>query len=591
MARIALLLAGGLSAAVTAHAAGLTGVDLTLLDAEAAGYATFQSHNQKVAANAHGIFTAHLRSRNEAFTAQQWRLSRSVDRGAAFGTVYESVDATNPPAIETDAAGNLYLVRSDFVDGSASLYRFRAGDGYAEPDVARIPGGSAGKYCLNLDEARGRLYYFAWGRSLFVLDLEGTVLERQQLTENGDNAGPQYPLAFLDPSGVLHAAWTTLQHGVYMYWDIHYMASDDGARSWRRMDGAPLQIPVPADDTGPTDRITLDDEFEIHSWLSNLIVKDGKAHFAYAAQAESWRQHYVRYDLAAAARDVDLYPTFEGQEIRLASLDGFFASRATLPEAPLYYVSSAGGRLGCLASDDNGETWYDYAVSDEELQSLLHRRGPRADRGRGHRRHLHRLPDGGGPATSRRSTSSASRAACRGPASRSRRAPTAGPCASTRCGATRRACASAPLPGTGGTGGPSRRPWRLTPEGAPDHFQLRSHLGVESRVFPVEDGTAVGQGPASPDAFALAQNYPNPFNAWTTIGFSLPAPASCRLSIHDLQGRRVRDLLAREDLPAGLHRVAWHGTDDAGGEVASGVYLYRLRAAGETRARRLVLAK
>ena len=119
------------------------------------------------------------------------------------------------------------------------------------------------------------------------------------------------------------------------------------------------------DDTGPTDRITLDDEFEIHSWLSNLIVKDGKAHFAYAAQAESWRQHYVRYDLATAARDVDLYPTFEGEEIRLASLDGFFASRAGLPEAPLYYVSSAGGRLGCLASDDNGETWYDYAVSEE----------------------------------------------------------------------------------------------------------------------------------------------------------------------------------------------------------------------------------
>ena len=365
MQRIPLLLAGGLAAAVTAHAAGLTEVRLTVLDAEAAGYATFQSHNQKVASNPRGIFTTHLRSRNEAFTAQQWRLSRSVDGGAAFETVYESVDATNPPAIETDAAGNLYLVRSDFVDGSASLYRFADGEDFSQPSVSRIPGGSAGKYCMNLDEARGRLYYFTWGRSLFVLGLDGTVLERHQLTVDGDNAGAQYPLSFLDPSGVLHAAWTTLQHGVYMYWDIHYMASDDGARSWRRMDGTPLQIPVRVDDTGPTDRVTLDDEFEIHSWLSNLIVKDGKAHFVYAAQAESWRQHYVRYDLATAARDVDLYPTFEGEEIRLASLDGFFASRAGLPEAPLYYVSSAGGRLGCLASDDNGETWYDYAVSDQ----------------------------------------------------------------------------------------------------------------------------------------------------------------------------------------------------------------------------------
>ena len=590
MARIALLLAGGLSAAVTAHAAGLTEVRLTLLDAEAAGYATFQSHNQKVAANAHGIFTAHLRSRNEAFTAQQWRLSRSVDRGAAFETVYESVDATNPPAIETDAAGNLYLVRSDFVDGSASLYRFPAGGGFAEPSVSRIPGGSAGKYCMNLDEARGRLYYFAWGRSLFVLDLEGTVLERQQLTENGDNAGPQYPLSFLDPSGVLHAAWTSLQHGVYMYWDIHYMASDDGARSWRRMDGAPLQIPVPADDTGPTDRITLDDEFEIHSWLSNLIVKDGKAHFAYAAQAESWRQHYVRYDLAAAARDVDLYPTFEGEEVRLASLDGFFASRATLPEAPLYYVSSAGGRLGCLASDDNGETWYDYAISDESFNPYSI----------GGAREL--TPDGAIVGTftdyqtaEGRDVSQVHFFRIQGGLSRARLEIEEGDDGrSLRFHEVRGNPQTVRFRARSGDWGdwrPFAETMEADPGEPPDRFQLRSHLGVDSRVLQVEDATAVGQGPASPDAFALAQNYPNPFNAWTTIGFSLPARASCRLSIHDLQGRRVRDLLAREDLPAGRHRVAWHGTDDAGGEVASGVYLYRLRAGGETRARRLVLAK
>jgi len=367
MQRSLLILAGGLVATASAQAAGLTNVRLTLLDAEATGYATFQSHNQKVVANAHGIFTTHIRSRNEAFTAQQWHLSRSRDGGATFETLYESVDATNAPAIETDAAGNLYLVRSNFSDGSASLYRFQASDGYARPTVAHIPGGSAGKYCMNLDAARSRLYYFTWGRSLFVLGLDGAVLERQELTVNGTNAVPQYPLSFLDPSGVLHAAWTTQKHGVYLYWDIHYMASDDGAQSWRRMDGTPLQIPLPVDDSGPSDRITLDDEFEVHSWLSNLLIKDGKAHFAYAAQTATWRQHYVRYDLATAARDVDLNPIFEGEEIRLASLDGFFASRADLPEAPLYYVSSAGGRLGCLASDDNGETWYDYALSEESF--------------------------------------------------------------------------------------------------------------------------------------------------------------------------------------------------------------------------------
>ena len=545
-----------------------------------------------MAANPNGIFTTHIRSRNEAFTAQQWRLSRSVDGGATFETVYESVDATNAPAIETDAAGNLYLVRSDFVDGSASLYRFRAEDGYAATRrrCHRIPGGSAGKYCMNLDEPRSRLYYFTWGRSLFVLGLDGAVLERQELTVDGDNAGPQYPLSFLDPSGVLHAAWTTLKHGVYMYWDIHYMASDDGARSWRRMDGTALQIPLRVDDTGPTDRITLDDEFEIHSWLSNLIVKDGKAHFAYAAQAESWRQHYVRYDLATAARDVDLYPTFEGEEIRLASLDGFFASRAALAEAPLYYVSSAGGRLGCLASDDNGKTWYDYAVSDESFNpySIGGARELTADGAIVGTFTDFRTAEGLDISQVHFFRIQAGLSRARLEIERDADGE------SLRFHEVRGNPRTVRFRDRSGDWGD----WRAfaevmepDPGGPPAHFQLRSHLGVDSRVFAVEDATAVGQGPTSPDAFALAQNYPNPFNAATTIGFSLPAPAACRLSILDLQGRRVRDLLARVELPSGPHRVAWDGTDGAGGEVASGVYLYRLRAGPETRTRRLVLAR
>ena len=395
MQRSLLILASGLAAA-SAQAVGLTDMRLTLLDAEATGYATFQSHNQKVVANAHGIFTTHIRSRNEAFTAQQWRLSRSRDGGATFETLYESVDATNAPAMETDAVGNLYLVRSDFSDGSASLYRFQADD-YAQPTVTRIPGGSAGKYCMNLDEARSQFYYFTWGRSLFVLGLDGAVLERQELTVDGANALPQYPLSFLDPSGVLHFAWTTQKHGVYLYWDIHYMASDDGAQSWRRMDGTPLSIPLPTDDSGTSDRITLDDEFEVHSWLSNLLVKDGKAHFAYAALTPTWRQHYVRYDLATATRDVDLHPIFEGEEIRLASLDGFFASRIRSGGGPPLLRVERRGTLRMPSQRRQRRDLVRLRSVRGELQSLLHRRVPRTDRRRRDRRHLHRLSGDGGP--------------------------------------------------------------------------------------------------------------------------------------------------------------------------------------------------
>src|SRR5689334_24821614 len=101
--------------------AGLTRIEMTCVDPAATGYGTFQSHNQKVVANQRGIFMTHIRTRNEAYTAQQWRLSWSRDGGRNFKTLYEATDATNPPVIETDDEDNIYLIRPDFVDGHAYL--------------------------------------------------------------------------------------------------------------------------------------------------------------------------------------------------------------------------------------------------------------------------------------------------------------------------------------------------------------------------------------------------------------------------------------------------------------------------------------
>lgn len=347
---------------------GLTPFHLAVIDSEATGYGTFQSHNQKVVSNANGIFTTHIRSYNAAYTAQQWRLSRSVDGGRSFGVVYESTDGTNPPTLETDADANLYLVRQDFVDYQAYAYRFLAAEGYATPYITHIVDGGGGKYSMVLDAARRLIHYFAQGRGLFRLTLDGQTRDYLPLWVDGPHARIEYPHSYLDREGVLHAAWTTNVLGEYLYWDIHYMASDDGGLTWRRFDRSPLSLPQPADDSGTTDRITLDDEFDVHSWLSSFLVKDGKVHFLYEAYLDPVRQHYMRYDLATGLRDLDLQPQFRGQHIRLEGLDGFLVTRSSLPDGPLYAVGhSPGGRLGCLASDDNGSTWYDYALSPPGL--------------------------------------------------------------------------------------------------------------------------------------------------------------------------------------------------------------------------------
>jgi len=328
------------------------------------GYATFQSHNQKVVANAHGVFMTYLRSRNEAYTAQGWRLERSVDGGKTFATVFEAVDATNPAVLETDAAGNVYLVRPDFVDGNAYLYRFLAEKDFKDPAITTIPNGAAGKFCLFLDEARGQLYYFAHNNTFHVIGLDGVVRRSVTLLAGGEHAVLQYPLLSMARDGTLYAAWTTQKHGEYMYWDIHFMCSRDAGESWCVPGGSALTLPIVADDGGPAPRITLDDEFDAHTWLSSFVFKEDKLHFFYLAQSKPPREHYMRYDAATGKRELNMQPAFAGDTLSIRGLDGFFATREG---KPLYAIGNGDGHLVCLVSRDNGATWKDYARSEEHF--------------------------------------------------------------------------------------------------------------------------------------------------------------------------------------------------------------------------------
>jgi hypothetical protein len=343
----------------------LAKIELSCVDPAATGYATFQSYNQKVVANGRGVFMTHIRTRNEPYTAQQWRLSWSRDGGQTFETLYEATHATNPPVLETDEEHNIYLIRPDFLDGNAYLYRFLAAKEYREPEITPIPHGSAGKFCMVLDPMRKQICYFSQNGTFHRIALDGTMLSSTVFITAGRSGLLQYPLLYLDATGMLHAAWTTSKHGVYLYWDIHYLQSPDGGISWRTMSGTPATLPIIADEDGPADRVSLDDEFDAHTWLESFFVRGGKAHFLYLAQTNPARQHYVRYDLARAKRELDMQPEFKGQSLVLRNLDGFFATRAAEENSTIYVISRDANtsRLACLASSDDGFTWRDYAVS------------------------------------------------------------------------------------------------------------------------------------------------------------------------------------------------------------------------------------
>ncbi|MFH1843221.1 MAG: FlgD immunoglobulin-like domain containing protein, partial [bacterium] len=93
-----------------------------------------------------------------------------------------------------------------------------------------------------------------------------------------------------------------------------------------------------------------------------------------------------------------------------------------------------------------------------------------------------------------------------------------------------------------------------------------------------------------PRTLELRANQPNPFNPRTTIAFGLPRAGDVELTIYDLRGRRI-DTLVDGNLPAGRHSVTWQSRDEAGNQMAAGVYIYRLRLGREVLTRKMVLVK
>ena len=76
-----------------------------------------------------------------------------------------------------------------------------------------------------------------------------------------------------------------------------------------------------------------------------------------------------------------------------------------------------------------------------------------------------------------------------------------------------------------------------------------------------------------PNQFKLFPAYPNPFNSSTTIRYDIPSKTSADIFVIDLLGRKVKTLISESNVEAGSHQVKWHGFDDKGSLVPSGIYL------------------
>lgn len=88
-----------------------------------------------------------------------------------------------------------------------------------------------------------------------------------------------------------------------------------------------------------------------------------------------------------------------------------------------------------------------------------------------------------------------------------------------------------------------------------------------------------------PAEFALEANYPNPFNPVTMINFELSETGDIDLSIYDMTGKIVANLI-HGNMQAGFHQTAWNASG-----FVSGIYFYRLTAGDFVETKKMVLMK
>ena len=79
-----------------------------------------------------------------------------------------------------------------------------------------------------------------------------------------------------------------------------------------------------------------------------------------------------------------------------------------------------------------------------------------------------------------------------------------------------------------------------------------------------------------PEEFSISKAYPNPFNPTVNIDFSIPEEADITIQIFDLLGRNVFNHEQNFNT-AGKYRFQWHGVNDSGTPIASGVYFVTIQ--------------
>ena len=105
-----------------------------------------------------------------------------------------------------------------------------------------------------------------------------------------------------------------------------------------------------------------------------------------------------------------------------------------------------------------------------------------------------------------------------------------------------------------------------------------------------QENVSLSESTSLPNKFMLHQNYPNPFNPKTTLEYELPLNSFTKITIYDLLGNEVKNLVSKNQSP-GFKSIQWNSTNNQGEPVSAGVYLYSIEAGDFRQTKKMILLK
>ncbi len=120
-------------------------------------------------------------------------------------------------------------------------------------------------------------------------------------------------------------------------------------------------------------------------------------------------------------------------------------------------------------------------------------------------------------------------------------------------------------------------------------IDVHHNQGPPSNEASVGALTGIGNTPPIA-ALTVLENVPNPFNSRTTLRVGLPRASELEVEVYDVSGRRIRDERTAA-LGAGWREVPFEARSTNGSVLPSGVYFYRVTAAGQSVRGKMVIAR